>query len=64
MDKLIRDKNSKALLNTDTKGFEEYKQRRAIILKQKQELEDRFKKLEDEIENLKGIIKNILKEKE
>lgn len=55
----IRDVHSKAILNTDKKGLNEYLMKRDIAKKQKDEqneTKDRLKKLEQDIQEIKELL--------
>lgn len=53
---LIRDKASKAIINIDHEAYERYKERKAHQLSK----DDKIDKLQDEIENLKNMIYNLI----
>jgi hypothetical protein len=60
--KLIRDINSKALLNTDKAGLEEYLMKREIAKKQQTEQSEtkmRLSKIEEEMNEIKQLLRDI-----
>jgi len=61
-DKLIRDINSKAILNTDRAGLEQYYAKRAVAKQQQQEQYETKKKitqLEQDMSEIKDLLKQI-----
>lgn len=58
-DNLIRDMNSKAILNTDRLALQEYHQKRELIKKELSEKKESKERL-DKIENDMAEIKNLL----
>ena len=55
----VRDIHSKAILNTDKKGLNEYLMKREIAKKQKSEqieTKDRLEKLEQDIQEIKELL--------
>jgi hypothetical protein len=60
--KLVRDINSKALLNTDKAGLEEYLMKREIAKKQQTEQSEtkmRLSKIEEEMNEIKQLLRDI-----
>ncbi len=58
----VRDINSKAILNTDRNGLDEYNMKREIAKKQNLEKEkekDRLNKLEQDMQEIKQLLQNI-----
>ena len=61
--KLVRDLNSKAILNTDRKGLEDYRMRLEIAKReQKEQLEtkNRLEKIEQEMSDIKILLKELV----
>jgi hypothetical protein len=59
---LVRDTHSKAILNTDKAGLEEYYTKRAIAKKQQHdqlESKQRIAKLEQDMSEIKDLLKQI-----
>ena len=60
---LVRDISSRAILNTDRKGLQNYNLQREKILEQKREQQrtkDRLNKLESDIGDIKNILHELL----
>jgi hypothetical protein len=60
---LIRDVNSKAILNVDEEELKNYYARRELALKQKEEkenLESKVNKLEEDITDIKGMLRELV----
>ncbi len=60
---LVRDISSRAILNTDRKGLQNYNLQREKILEQKREQQrtkDRLNKLESDIGDIKNILQELL----
>lgn len=60
---LVRDISSRAILNTDRKGLQNYNLQREKILEQKREQQrtkDRLEKLESDIGDIKNILQELL----
>jgi len=58
----VRDINSKAILNTDRNGLDEYNMKREIAKRQNLEKEkdkDRLNKLEQDMQEIKQLLQNI-----
>lgn len=61
-DNFIRDMNSKAVLNTDRVGLQEYYQKREIAKKEqseKMETKQRLAKIEEEMSEIKDLLREI-----
>lgn len=61
-DNFIRDMNSKAVLNTDKVGLQEYYQKREIAKKEqseKMETKQRLAKIEEEMSEIKNLLREI-----
>lgn len=61
-DNLVRDMQSKAVLNTDRKGLQDYMQKREAAKKQlsdKAETKQRLAKIEEEILEIKFLLREI-----
>jgi len=59
---LIRDIHSKAILNTDRAGLDEYLMKREIAKKQQADqvnTKDRLDKLENDMSEIKSLLRNI-----
>lgn len=59
---LIRDMNSKAVLNTDKEGLQEYLRKREIVKKQKEEqieTQNRLTRIEQDMSEIKTLLHNI-----
>ena len=59
---LVRDTTSGAILNTDRSGLQEYYRRREIAKKEmadREELKDRLIRMEEEMQELKTLLKEI-----
>jgi len=55
----VRDIHSKAILNTDKKGLEEYLMKREIAKKQNQEAQEtkqRLNKIEEDMQEIKALL--------
>lgn len=62
--KLIRDINSKAILNTDKAGLNDYLMKREIAKKQQyeqSETKEKLQKLETEMSEIKALLSDIAK---
>jgi hypothetical protein len=60
---LVRDISSRAILNTDRKGLQNYNLQREKILEQKREQQrtkERLNKLESDIGDIKNILQELL----
>jgi hypothetical protein len=61
-DNFIRDMNSKAVLNTDRNGLQDYYQKREIAKKEqseKIETKQRLAKIEEEMSEIKDLLREI-----
>jgi hypothetical protein len=61
-DNLIRDMHSKAVLNTDRKGLQEYLHKREVAKKQQQEqleTQNRLTKIEQDMFEIKTLLQNL-----
>jgi hypothetical protein len=61
-DNFIRDMNSKAVLNTDRAGLQEYYQKREVAKKEqseKMETKQRLAKIEEEMSEIKDLLREI-----
>ena len=61
-DNFIRDMNSKAVLNTDIAGLQEYYQKREVAKKEqseKMETKQRLAKIEEEMSEIKDLLREI-----
>jgi formylmethanofuran dehydrogenase subunit E len=61
-DKLVRDTHSKAILNTDRNGLEEYYAKREIAKKQnflQQQTQERLSKIEEDMFEIKKLLQEI-----
>lgn len=61
-DKLVRDINSKAILNTDRNGLQEYYAKRELLKQEKeekQETKQRLAKLESDMQDIKRLLTEI-----
>jgi t-SNARE complex subunit (syntaxin) len=61
-DNLVRDMNSKAVLNTDKLGLQEYMQKREVAKKElleKTETKQRLAKIEEEMSEIKDLLREI-----
>ena len=61
-DNFIRDMNSKAVLNTDRNGLQDYYQKREIAKKEqseKIETKQRLAKIEEEMSEIKNLLREI-----
>ena len=59
---LIRDPSSKAILNTDKSGLQEYYRRKEIAKKEvmeREETKQRLAKMEEEMQEIKMLLKEI-----
>jgi hypothetical protein len=57
--KLVRDTNSKAVLNTDKAGLQEYYAKREVLKKEQEEKMDtkeRLAKIESEMQDIKNLL--------
>ena len=57
--KLVRDTNSKAVLNTDKAGLQEYYAKREVLRKEQEEKMDtkeRLAKIESEMQDIKNLL--------
>ena len=57
--KLVRDTNSKAVLNTDKTGLQEYYAKREVLKKEQQEkieTKERLAKIESEMQDIKNLL--------
>lgn len=55
-----------AIINTDTKGYEEYINKRHILLKQQSretQMQDRINILNDEVSEMRALLHQLLKDK-
>jgi hypothetical protein len=60
---LVREKNSKAILNTDKKGLEEYYMKKEIAKKQNEKhdsYDNRLKGLESEMSEIKNLLTTLI----
>lgn len=60
---LIRDVHSKAILNTDRNGLNEYLMKRELAKKQQEEqsqTKDRLEKLENDMSEIKSLLRDIV----
>jgi len=53
---LYRDPKSNAIVNTDTKGYQEYIRQRDLRLKE----QNRIKDLENEVDELKKLVRDMM----
>jgi hypothetical protein len=63
---LVRDKASKAILNTDRKALEEYYRQRDLAkkeLNEKQEMKDRIANLENNMQEIKSLLLELAQRK-
>ena len=61
-DKLVRDTHSKAILNTDRNGLEEYYTKREVAKKQnflQQQTQERLSKIEEDMFEIKKLLHEI-----
>jgi hypothetical protein len=61
-DNLVRDMNSKAVLNTDIAGLQEYYKKRDSVKKEqteKMETKQRLAKIEEEMSEIKDLLREI-----
>jgi hypothetical protein len=61
-DNLIRDMNSKAVLNTDKEGLQDYLRKREVAKKQQEEQSEtksRLTKIEQDMSEIKNLLQNI-----
>lgn len=56
---LVREKDSRAVLNTNLKELDKYKQERDQRLKLR-EIADNYDRLKDDVEDIKNMLKEIL----
>ena len=62
-DNLVRDMNSKAILNTDKLALQEYYQKRELIkkeLSEKTESKQRLDKIENEMAEIKELLRSMI----
>ena len=62
-DNLVRDMNSKAILNTDKLALQEYYQKRELIkkeLSEKTESKQRLDKIENEMSEIKDLLRELI----
>lgn len=60
---LVREQNSKAILNTDRKGLEEYYMKREIAKRQNEKqdnYDNRLKGLESEMSEIKNLLNTLI----
>lgn len=60
----VRDKNSKAILNTDRVALNEYQLKRNVAEKQNKEsldLKNRITKIEDDMQEIKSLLLRLIK---
>ena len=60
---LVRDMNSKAILNTDKLALQEYYQKRELVkkeLSEKTESKQRLDKIENEMSEIKDLLREII----
>lgn len=65
--KLVRDLNSKAVLNTDRAALEEYYMKRELARKQQNqqnETKDRITNIENEMIEIKSLLKQLLQQRD
>jgi hypothetical protein len=63
---LVRDTYSKAILNTDRKALEEYRRQRELIRKEieeKKEMKDRVENLENNVQEIKSLLLELVQRK-
>tara|TARA_R110000868_G_scaffold160403_1_gene389951 strand:+ start:900 stop:1127 length:228 start_codon:yes stop_codon:yes gene_type:complete len=63
---LVRDTYSKAILNTDRKALEEYRRQRELIRKEieeKKEMKDRVENLENNMQEIKSLLLELVQRK-
>ena len=61
-DNLVRDMNSKAVLNTDKEGLQEYLRKREVAKKQQEEqveTKNRLAKIEQDMSEIKNLLQTI-----
>jgi len=61
-DNLVRDMNSKAVLNTDKEGLQDYLRKREVAKKQQEEqveTKNRLAKIEQDMSEIKNLLQNI-----
>ena len=61
-DNLVRDMNSKAVLNTDKEGLQDYLRKREVAKKQQEEqteTKSRLTKIEQSMSEIKNLLQNI-----
>lgn len=64
---LIRDMNSKAVLNTDKEGLQDYLRKRELAKKQQEEqleTQNRLTKIEQDMSEIKTLLQNIARLKD
>ena len=62
-DNLVRDMNSKAILNTDKLALQEYYQKRELVkkeLSEKTESKQRLDKIENEMSEIKDLLRELI----
>ena len=62
-DNLVRDMNSKAILNTDKLALQDYYQKRELIkkeLSEKTESKQRLDKIENEMSEIKDLLRELI----
>lgn len=65
--KLVRDLNSKAILNTDRTALEEYYMKRELAKKQQAQqvkTEDRITHIENEMTEIKSLLRQLLQQRD
>lgn len=65
--KLVRDLNSKAILNTDRTALEEYYMKRELVKKQQAhqvKTEDRITHIENEMTEIKSLLRQLLQQRD
>jgi hypothetical protein len=63
---LVRDTYSKAILNTDRKALEDYRRQRELIRKEieeKKEMKDRVENLENNVQEIKSLLLELVQRK-
>jgi len=62
-DNLVRDMGSKAVLNTDKEGLQEYLRKRDLAKKQQEEqfeTKNRLEKIEQDMSDIKNLLKELV----
>jgi transposase len=62
-DNLVRDMSSKAVLNTDKEGLQEYLRKRDLAKKQQEEqfeTKNRLEKIEQDMSDIKNLLKELV----